>query len=97
MCYTSILVHVDAEGPLEGRSKIAAELADRFNALLIGLSGWALTSGLIYEQAFDRLGSLPAYHLRFRHVPNNRSCLQYSCLHHPVRLKRLAQLPLVLY
>ena len=41
MSYASILVHVDSEGPLDGRCSIAADLADRFQALLIGLAAWA--------------------------------------------------------
>ena len=41
MSYASVLVHVDHEAPLEGRCSIAAELADRFHALLIGVAAWA--------------------------------------------------------
>jgi len=41
MSYASVLVHVDHEAPLGGRCSIAAELADRFHALLIGVAAWA--------------------------------------------------------
>lgn len=41
MSHASILVHFNAEGPLNGRCSIAADLADRFHALLIGIAGWA--------------------------------------------------------
>jgi nucleotide-binding universal stress UspA family protein len=51
MSYTSLLVHVDADGRLDGRSGIAADLADRFHALLIGLAAWAPMSVFPVEQA----------------------------------------------
>ena len=41
MSYASLLVHVDADATLDGRNSIAADLADRFHALLIGIAGWA--------------------------------------------------------
>jgi nucleotide-binding universal stress UspA family protein len=41
MSYASMLVHVDSEGPLDGRCSIAADLADRFHASLIGIAAWA--------------------------------------------------------
>jgi hypothetical protein len=41
MSYASVPVHVDHEAPLGGRCSIAAELADRFHALLIGVAAWA--------------------------------------------------------
>jgi len=50
MSYAALLVHVDVDGQLNARSSIAAELADRFHALLIGLSGWAPMSVFPPEQ-----------------------------------------------
>jgi nucleotide-binding universal stress UspA family protein len=41
MSYATIMVHVDAEGELDGRVGVAASLADRFSAHLIGIAGWA--------------------------------------------------------
>ena len=41
MSYASLLVHVDADGQLDGRTNIAVDLADRFHARLIGVAGWA--------------------------------------------------------
>ena len=40
MSYTT-LVHVDPEGELSGRVRVAAELAERFCAHLIGVAAWA--------------------------------------------------------
>jgi nucleotide-binding universal stress UspA family protein len=51
MSYASLLVHVDADARLDGRSSIAAELADQFHALLIGTAGWAPMSVFPAEEA----------------------------------------------
>ncbi|AMN38502.1 universal stress protein [Rhodoplanes sp. Z2-YC6860] len=40
MSYATIMVHVDAGGELDGRVRIAAQLADRFQSRLIGISSW---------------------------------------------------------
>jgi nucleotide-binding universal stress UspA family protein len=53
MSYASLLVHVDADGRLDGRSSIAADLADRFHALLIGLAAWAPMSVFPAERAVE--------------------------------------------
>ena len=53
MSYASLLVHVDADGRLGSRSSIAADLADRFHALLIGLAAWAPMSVFPAEQAVE--------------------------------------------
>jgi nucleotide-binding universal stress UspA family protein len=53
MSYAALLVHVDLDGPFNGRSSIAAELADRFHALLVGLAGWAPMSVFPAEQGLD--------------------------------------------
>ena len=53
MSYTSILVHVDANSPLGGRSRIAADIADSFRAMLIGVAGWAPMSVFLAEEALS--------------------------------------------
>ena len=51
MSYASLLVHVDADGQFDGRIGIAADLADQFHALLIGIGGWAPMSVFLAEEA----------------------------------------------
>jgi nucleotide-binding universal stress UspA family protein len=41
MSYATLMVHVDVDAELAGRVNIAAGLADRFQAHLIGIAGWA--------------------------------------------------------
>src|SRR5437899_6277368 len=41
MSYQALMVHVELDGEVEGRVRLAAELARRFEAALIGVSGWA--------------------------------------------------------
>jgi nucleotide-binding universal stress UspA family protein len=53
MSYASLLVHVDADGQLDGRINIAADLADRFHARLIGVAGWAPMSVFPAEEALE--------------------------------------------
>jgi nucleotide-binding universal stress UspA family protein len=63
MSYASLLVHVDADGQFDGRINIAADLADRFHARLIGVVGWAPMSVFPAEEALKN----PApedFHLR---------------------------------
>jgi nucleotide-binding universal stress UspA family protein len=45
------MVHVDADSELSGRVGIAADLADRFHAHLIGIAGWAPISVFLAEEA----------------------------------------------
>jgi hypothetical protein len=54
MSYVSLMVHIDVEGELSARVSIAAELADRFRARLIGVAGWAPMSVFLGERAPDR-------------------------------------------
>src|SRR6516165_9523224 len=53
MSYVSLLVHVDADAQLDGRSHVAADLADRFHAVLIGIAGWAPMSVFPAEEAIE--------------------------------------------
>src|SRR5271166_76621 len=59
MSYASILVYVDADRKPEQRVRIAAGLADRFNAILIGLSSLGipptvvLPNGMVIDQPTD--------------------------------------------
>jgi nucleotide-binding universal stress UspA family protein len=49
--YVSLIVHVDADSDLSGRVNIAADLADRFHAHLMGVAGWAPMSVFLAEEA----------------------------------------------
>jgi nucleotide-binding universal stress UspA family protein len=51
MSYASLMVYVDADGPSEQRTRLAASLADRFNATLIGVSALAIRSTMVVEGA----------------------------------------------
>jgi nucleotide-binding universal stress UspA family protein len=51
MAYATLMVHVDADGELPPRVKIAAELAERFQASLIGVAAWAPISVFLAEDA----------------------------------------------
>src|SRR5438105_1858905 len=41
MSFKALMVHVDLDGKPDGRVRLAAELAGRFEASLIGVSAWA--------------------------------------------------------
>jgi nucleotide-binding universal stress UspA family protein len=49
--YASLIVHVDADGDSSTRVSLAASLADRFHAHLIGVAGWAPMSVFLAEEA----------------------------------------------
>jgi nucleotide-binding universal stress UspA family protein len=51
MTYATLMVHVDVDGELGGRVQVAADLADRFRAHLIGIAGWAPMSIFTAEDA----------------------------------------------
>ena len=51
MSYVSLMVYVDAEGDSSRRISLAASLADRFHAQLIGVAGWAPMSVFLAEEA----------------------------------------------
>ena len=44
MSYAALMVHVDVDSELSARVRVAADLADRFRAHLIGIAGWAPSS-----------------------------------------------------
>ena len=50
MTYATLMVHVDVDGELGGRVSVAADLADRFDAHLIGIAGWAPMSVFPVEE-----------------------------------------------
>ena len=50
MSYASLMVHVDVDSDLSGRARLAADLADRFRARLIGVAGWAPMSLFLDEE-----------------------------------------------
>ena len=53
MSYATVMVHVDVAGEMGPHVKVAGELADRFHARLIGISGWAPTSVFLAEEALQ--------------------------------------------
>ena len=48
MSFATIMVHVDVDPPADGRIRLAAELAARFHATLIGASAWEPRPPLTY-------------------------------------------------
>jgi hypothetical protein len=50
MFYTTLMVHVDADNTPEQRAHLAASLADKFNATLIGLLALAIRSPFVAER-----------------------------------------------
>jgi nucleotide-binding universal stress UspA family protein len=53
MSYATLMVHVDVDAKLGGHVTVAAELADRFQAHLIGIAGWAPMSVFLADEARD--------------------------------------------
>jgi hypothetical protein len=51
MTYATLMVHVDVDAELDGRVRIARELAGRFGAHLIGVGAWAPMSVFLAEEA----------------------------------------------
>jgi nucleotide-binding universal stress UspA family protein len=51
MSFKALMVHVDLNGAVDGRVRLAAELAGRFDALLIGISAWAPRPAFIADAA----------------------------------------------
>ena len=51
MAFASIMVHVDFDEQAEERIGVAAGLAGRFNALLIGVAGWPLRKSGVLERS----------------------------------------------
>jgi nucleotide-binding universal stress UspA family protein len=51
MSYATVMVYVDANGSPEQRVRLAASLADKFNATLIGLSALAIPPPFLFEGA----------------------------------------------
>jgi nucleotide-binding universal stress UspA family protein len=51
MSYAVVMVYVDATGLPEGRVRVAASLADKYNATLIGLSALAIPPPFLFDGA----------------------------------------------
>jgi nucleotide-binding universal stress UspA family protein len=51
MSYATVMVHVDADGAPEQRVRLAAGLADKFNATLIGLSALSIRPAIVADAA----------------------------------------------
>jgi nucleotide-binding universal stress UspA family protein len=54
MTYATLMVHVDMDSGLGERVHVAADLADRFGAHLIGIAGWAPMSLFLAEEVRTR-------------------------------------------
>jgi nucleotide-binding universal stress UspA family protein len=63
MSYATLMVHVDADAELSGRVNVAAQLADRFHAHLIGIAGWAPMSVFLAGEALND-PEPPGFHLQ---------------------------------
>ena len=63
MSYATLMVHVDVDAELGGRVSVAADLAERFHAHLIGVAGWAPMSLFLAEQARNDAAP-PDFHLQ---------------------------------
>jgi nucleotide-binding universal stress UspA family protein len=61
MSYPNLMVHVDVDAELGCRVDIAAGLAERFHAHLIGVAGWAPMSAFLAEDARND-EALPDFH-----------------------------------
>ena len=77
MAYTTVMVHVDVDGPSDARIRLAATLADRFMSTLIGISSCILppypaegayfvTRELVEEERRDMAVSLKRAEEAFR-------------------------------
>jgi hypothetical protein len=51
MSYATVMVNVDADGAPEQRVRLAAGLADKFNATLIGLSALSIRPAIVADAA----------------------------------------------
>ena len=49
MSYSSLLVHVDVDGEIGGRVRLAAGLADHFHSHLIGAASWMARPAFVVE------------------------------------------------
>src|ERR1700675_3358449 len=49
MSYATVMVYVDADGAPEQRVRLAASLADKFNATLIGLSALSIRPSIVAD------------------------------------------------
>ena len=69
MAPATIMVHVDFDEGAEDRICVAAELAGRFNSLLIGIAGWPLRK---YEAAEYSGKELPNEERRQKGIPEQQ-------------------------
>lgn len=59
MSFAALMVHVDVDGELGGEVHIAADLAGRLDAHVIGVAGWAPMSVFLAEEAREQPTSAP--------------------------------------
>jgi nucleotide-binding universal stress UspA family protein len=83
MNYATMMVHIDAERDSEQRVQLALELAERFEATLIGIGGLALRPAFagggiaVYGEPTER--ELQQMHARLDHM-GKKFCDQGQCL-----------------
>ena len=53
MSFSSLLVHVDVDGEIGGRVRLAAGLADHFHSHLIGAASWMARPAFVVEGRDD--------------------------------------------
>ena len=56
MSYATLMVYVDVEGKIDGRVSVAADLARRFDAHLIGIASGAPISVVLGDDAYNQGG-----------------------------------------
>ena len=61
MSYATLMVYVDVEGKLDGRVSVAADLARRFDAHLIGIASGAPISAVLGEGIVTKFDFLRAF------------------------------------
>ena len=61
MSYATLTVYVDVEGKLDGRVSVAADLARRFDAHLIGIASGAPISAVLGEGIVTKFDFLRAF------------------------------------
>ena len=61
MSYATLMVYVDVEGKMDGRVSVAADLARRFDAHLIGIASGAPISAVLGEGIVTKFDFLRAF------------------------------------
>ena len=83
MSYRTLLVHVDVDGEIGGRVRLAAGLADKFQSHLIGAASWMArppftVEGVILDPAPTKEGYKEMRAVLSRREKEFRACLARS-------------------